>query len=413
MQTLAELDLAYLPMEAPGFSENPWTQFTVARKQHPWLAQCAFGYVIHEYGAMRDLLVQDDRMRLAISMIIEIMGAEGTPWARMLEGGIACQTGEDHKRLRHILQPLFTPRQAKLNRERMREVMARLLDQWAPKGAFDFEEFVSNFPIGVVCSMIGAPLEEIPRLRSSLETLGLQFAMDPEMLPALQRATMVLDEFAQQVVADRRAGKRPGNGGELLDALLNAVAEGGMSERELYDLLIFLFAAGYDTSKNMMTWIMHDMLDRPDCYRRCAEDLAFSETIVEESFRYHSVANIPRTTTADILYRDVLLPAGTMLFFPVSVSGRDPSAFPDPDTYDPERTHVNRHLGFGRGAHVCLGQFIARAQIAEGLHLIAQRIRAPKLAAPVTWRPFYGVWGIKDLPIEFEPAPRARTCTFG
>lgn len=407
MQTLAELDLAYLPMEKPGFSENPWAHFAAARTQHPWLAQCAFGYVIHDYVAMKDLLVQDDRMRLAIGMIIQIMGAEGTPWSRMLEGGIACQTGEDHTRLRRILQPLFTPKQANLHRECMREVMSRLLDQWVPKGAFDFEEFISNFPIGVVCAMIGAPGEEIPRLRSSLETLGLQFSMDLEILPALQEATMVLDEFARQVVADRRAGERPDKAGELLDALLEAVGEGGMSERELYDLLIFLFAAGYDTSKNMMTWIMRDMLDRPDCYQRCAEDLAFCEKIVEESFRFHSVANIPRTTTADIVYRDVLVPAGTMLFFPVSMSGRDPSAFPDPDTYDPERTHVNRHLGFGRGAHVCLGQFIARAQIAEGLHLIARRIRNPKLAAPVTWRPFYGVWGLKGLPIEFEPAPRA------
>ena len=85
MQTLAELDLAYLPMEEPGFSENPWPHFAAARTQHPWLAQCAFGYVIHDYVAMKDLLVQDDRMRLAIGMIIQIMGAEGTPWARTLK----------------------------------------------------------------------------------------------------------------------------------------------------------------------------------------------------------------------------------------------------------------------------------------------------------------------------------------
>jgi cytochrome P450 len=230
--------------------------------------------------------------------------------------------------------------------------------------------------------------------------------MDPGALPALQEATLVIDRFAQQVVADRRAGKRPTKGGELLDVLLKATGEGGMSERELYDLLMFLFAAGYDTSKNMLTWIMYDMLEYPQHYARCAEDLSFCEKVVEESFRYHSVANIPRLTTTAIEYRDVSIPEGTMLFFPVSVVGRDPSAFPDPDDYDPERTHENRHLAFGRGAHVCLGQFIARAQIAEGLHLIAQRIDNPKVSAAVTWRPFYGVWGLKGLPIEFEPAPR-------
>lgn len=406
MQMLAELDLPNLPMEEPAFSADPWPHFAAARRQHPWLAKCAFGYVVHQYEAMKELLVQDDKMRLATGMIVEIFGAQGTPWGRMLENGIAARAGADHRRLRFTLQPLFSPKQASANRALMRDVMSGLLDEWAPRGAFDFEAFISNFPIGVICRMIGAPTAEIPRLRSSLETLGLQFAMDVSMLSALQEATVTLDEFAQQVVAQRRAGKRPVEGeGQLLDVLLEATDKGGMSERELYDLLMFLFAAGYDTSKNMMTWIMYDLLDRPAHYRRCAEDLSFCEKIVEESFRYHSVANIPRLATADIVYRDVLVPAGTMLFFPVSVGGRDPGAFPDPDTYDPERTGTNRHMAFGRGAHLCLGQYIARAQIAEGLQLIARRIGNPKLAAPVTWRPFFGVWGLKGLPIEFEPAP--------
>jgi hypothetical protein len=406
MQTIGELDLLHIPMEDPGFGADPWPHFTAARKQHPWAAKCAFGYVITQHEAIKDLLCQDDKMRLAIGGIVKMMGAEGTPWGEMVHNGIPSLTGEDHKRQRQILTPLFSPKQANLNRELMREVISELLDEWAPKGAFNFEEFISNFPIGVVCAMLGAPASEIPRLRSSLETLGLQFAMDPNLLPALQEATVVIDNFSKQVVADRRAGKKPEKGGQLLDVLLKVTGEGSLSESELYYLLIFLFAAGYDTSKNMLTWIMYNMISRPQYYQRCAEDISFCEKVVEESFRYNSVANVPRLTTGDIIYRDVSIPAGTMIFFPVSVTGRDPSAFPDPDKYDPERKGENRQLGFGRGAHVCLGQFIARAQIAEGLHLIAGRIKNPKLAGPLTWRPFYGVWGLGSLPIEFDPAPR-------
>jgi cytochrome P450 len=356
---------------------------------------------------MKDILWLDDKMVPAQQMIAKIMGGEGTTWGRMVQNGIASISGEAHTRLRNILAPLFTPRQANLNREVMREVMSRLLDVWAPKGAFNFEEFISNFPIGVVCAMIGAPAEEIPRLRSSLETLGLQFAMDPTMLPDLEKAIVVIDEFAQQVLADRRAGKRPERGGQLLDVLLDVTGEGGISERELLDLLIFLFVAGYDTSKNMMTWTMYDMLSRPDCYKRCAEDLSYCDKVVEETFRYHSVATIPRVTIKDIEYRDVLIPAGTMLFLPVNIAGRDPTAFSDPDKYDPERKDKNRHIAFGRGAHVCLGQFIARTQIGEGMHLIAQRLVNPKLAGAISWRPFFGVWGLKGLPVEFEQGQRA------
>jgi cytochrome P450 len=53
---------------------------------------------------------------------------------------------------------------------------------------------------------------------------------------------------------------------------------------------------------------------------------------------------------------------------------------------------------------MCLGQYIARAQLQEALHLIAQRMREPKLAGDVAWRPFYGTWGLKGLPIAFTPA---------
>jgi cytochrome P450 len=62
-------------------------------------------------------------------------------------------------------------------------------------------------------------------------------------------------------------------------------------------------------------------------------------------------------------------------------------------------------MAFGMGVHICLGQFIARAQIEEGLHLIAQRIRNPRRVGTSAWRPFFGVWGLKGLPIEFDPAP--------
>ena len=62
-------------------------------------------------------------------------------------------------------------------------------------------------------------------------------------------------------------------------------------------------------------------------------------------------------------------------------------------------------MAFGRGMHLCLGQFIARAQLEEGLHLIAQRLTQPRLTGTPGHRPFPGVWGFRGLPIEFTPTP--------
>ena len=110
--------------------------------------------------------------------------------------------------------------------------------------------------------------------------------------------------------------------------------------------------------------------------------------------------------TEEVAYRDVCLPKDTMIFFPVSVAGRDAGSFIDPDRFDPDRPiePQTRHIGFGRGPHLCLGQHIARVQLQEGLQLIARRIREPKLAGEIEWRPFPGIWGLKSLPITFTPA---------
>jgi hypothetical protein len=73
-----------------------------------------------------------------------------------------------------------------------------------------------------------------------------------------------------------------------------------------------------------------------------------------------------------------------------------------------ERPHRFLHLqslvDFGLGKHMCLGQYIARAQLQVGIRLIARRMRNPRKAGEPGWRPFPGNWGIDGLPVEFEPA---------
>jgi cytochrome P450 len=406
MQLLTELALPKLAMEDPKFAEDPFSQFTAARREHPWLAKSTFGYVVTEYAAIKDLLGLDDRLRTAHAGVVDLMSARGSRWGRFQLEQINARSGDNHKRLRDILVPMFTPRAANQHRWLMREVVAGLLDEWAPKGAFDFEEFASYFPITVMCSLIGASAEVIPQLRSSLEALGLSFNLIPDHLPALEHGVEVLETFVTQLVADRRSGQRLTAQPDLLDALILAHDAGSLNSGEMHNLLIFLFVAGYDTSKNVLTMIMHELLKRPNIYARCAEDLAYCRKVVEEGLRYQSPATIPRLLNDDLVYREVRLPKDTMLFFPVSVAGRDPSAVPHPDEFQPERQHDKRHLTFGRGMHICLGQFIARAQIEEGLHLIAQRLTNPKLAGRIGHRPFPGVWGLRGLPIAFTPAPR-------
>ena len=178
MPTITELELPSLPMEDPAFSEAPLPQFAAAREQHPWLATCAFGFVITQYDAMRDLLWLDHSLTGAYDNVVEAMQARGTQWGRFQQESLLAQKGEPHARIRKVLAPAFTPQQANRHRPLMRETIATLLDEWVPKGAFDFEEFASFFPISVMARLIGAPAEAIPGLRSSMEAFGLSMSMD-------------------------------------------------------------------------------------------------------------------------------------------------------------------------------------------------------------------------------------------
>jgi cytochrome P450 len=404
MELISDLELPHLAMEEEAFAADPYPRFDAARARHPWLATSNFGYVVTHYPVIRELFVQESHMRGNYVEMVEAMGAMDTPWGDFQLGHILNAEGEKHRRLRDILAPAFTPRQANRHRQLMRDVMAELLDEWAPKGAFDFEEFVSWFPIGVFCRMMGAPRDAIPGLRDSLEALGLSVSMDRSVLEAMQQGARQLEGFAIDLIAAREATRKPGDDNDLLDLLLEIRGRGGLAQAELTNLITFLMVAGYDTSKNIMTLMMLEMTRHPDIYRRCADDVGYCAKVVEESMRYHSTSNLMRLVTADIVHRDVLIPAGTTLFFPWGVAARDPGAVDDADAFLPDRVNRNTHLGFGLGGHMCLGQFIARAQMAEGLHLIAQRITNPRTAGPAGWRPFVGVWGMRGLPIEFEPA---------
>ena len=405
MQPIASLSLPQMAMEDPTFAEDPFSQFKVARGHHAWLARNSFGYVVTEYAAIKDLLGMDDKLRVAHEGMIDLMNARGSRWGAFQLDSILGIGGERHKRIRDVLAPAFTPRAANEHRWLMRKVISRLLDEWAPKAQFDFEEFASHFPITVMFSLIGASPDALPLVRSSLETLGLSFSLIPDFLPQLEKAVGIMQQFVSDLVKKRRAGQRLHEQPDLLDALIQAHDSGGLTTVEMDNLLIFLFVAGYDTSKNVMTLIMYELLTRPAIYERCAEDPAFCRKVIEEGLRFQNPATIPRLINEDLVYRDVLFAKDTMLFFPVSMAGRDPSAVANSDVFDPDREQSNRHMAFGRGMHICLGQFIARAQMEEALHLIAQRITRPQLAGKPGHRPFMGVWGLRGLPISFTPGP--------
>jgi len=405
LQPVSDLDLPELPIEGAEFSADPMRFLNPARQMHPWLARFSKGYVIHGYEATKELLYMDDKMGPHFSGLIEHYEAQGSDWARFMGDQMATISGPRHDRLRASVAAAFTPRHANLTRPLMRKVISDLLDEWAPKGAFDFADFASYFPITVMCGLLGVPSGPVREIRDALDLQMACMTMDREIFPDILEAYAMLRDFAADLIAGREAsGEHDEN--LLLDALIASKASGQLDDDELRDLLITLLLAGFDTSKNELTLTMHALLDEPEMFDRCAHDSDYCRKVIRESLRRTSVVSPSRTLFEDVEYEGILFPKGTYICFAVSLTGRDPSVYPDPMAFLPEREQEPRHIAFGRGTHICLGQYLATAQMEEGLHLIARRIKAPRLAGEVSWRPFRaGAWGIRTLPIEFEPAP--------
>ncbi len=403
MKSLTELALPLLPVEQPEFAADPMPYVEAARRAHPWLAKSNVGgYIVHGHQAVKDILGMDDRLRPYFDGVAEFYGAEQTSWGRFMSEMMIARHGPDHARLRASAQIAFTPRNVNRHRESMRQVISELLDEWAPRGEFDFAEFASYFPITVFCGLLGVPTQTIPRVRDALETQAASVSFNRDVLPAMLAGFDLLWDFADTAVLEREQ-RGIGNDG-LLDIMMAAKSAGQIDATEIRQNLIMFATAGYDTSKNMLGLIMYLMLQHPEHWERCARDKAFCGTVVQEALRHSSIASVYRAVTEDFEYAEVGFPKGTLLFFLVGLAGRDASVFPEPMEFRPERSNVHQHLAFGRGAHFCIGMHLARAQLEEGIHLIAQRLRRPSVAGDVTWRPYLGIWGLRTLPIRFEPA---------
>lgn len=404
MAAISELDLVHLPLEQPAFGVDPMPYFAEARARHPWLAASPLGTVVTEYHAIDEIMRLDRHLKMPGENIAEIMGAKGTGWGHFAEEMMLARSGADHARLRGSVSGAFGPGNVKRLRPVMRATVSALLDDWAPQGAFDFARFAANFPVRVMFGLIGASTERLPDIIESLEIHGSSFNMEVDTMPTIEAAYQTLWRFVDALIAERQAeGARE----DLLDDLLAANRSGALDDTELRQMLIFLFAAGYDTSKNLLTLLMHSMIEAPEIWRRCAEDLDYCRKVVKEQLRHTSPSNTYRVVTEPFDYRGVTFEAGTILIFPLAISGRDLTVFDRPMAFDPDRRNTAAHLAFGRGMHICLGQFLAQANVEEGTHLIAQRLTNPRLDGEIVWRGFPGVWGIKSLPIAFDDAAGA------
>lgn len=326
-------------------------------------------------------------------------------YERYLRAGIFDADGADHRRLRGLVTAAFSPGRVAALRPRIEAIADRLLDRLpdhAEDGVVDLiEHFARPLPITVICELIAVPEADRDRWRARSATLTAGVCGD-ELGAAL--AGMVEDAHA---LVDHHAG-HPGS--DLISELLAPPQHDRLSTDELVALITNLVVAGHITTVNLIANGTEALLTHPDQLALLREDPTLMPHAVDELLRYCGpvVRGLPRYATRDTTVGGTPVRTGEAVLPIISAANRDPAAFTDPDRLDLGRTRHSResHLGFGHGAHRCLGAHLAQEETAVALTALLNRVPDLRLATdpehlrrgtnPVNWY-------LKTLPVRLSP----------
>lgn len=372
------------------------------RAEH-WLARSALGYAVTRHADIVAIL-RDRRFHSALSLIPQMQGLEGTAMEER-RPSILSMEGDEHARLRRLVAPAFAPGAATRLRPFMAEVFGELLDAVVDRGECDLvAEICEPYPIPIICELLGAPRADWQLFSAWATDIFRLFNQNlVEDLPAIERAGAELDAYVRALVDEHRAVPRD----DLLSALIAAEEQGDrLSTDELVMLAEAVLMAGTDTTRNQLACSVALLGAHPDEWSKLAADpVGLAPRAVDETMRYlGAVQGTVRVASEAIEYRDVVFPAGTLVFLSLAGGNRDPEPFPDPERFDITRTVTTQHLTFGSGIHYCLGANLARCELQEALALLATRVPDLELAGRVEWKPeTFGIWGPSRLPVRWSP----------
>ncbi len=222
-------------------------------------------------------------------------------------------------------------------------------------------------------------------------------------LDLIKAARAELNDYTIQMIAERRNDPRD----DLLTDLIAAEEDGDkLDTEELVMMVNAVIIAGTDTTRNQLGCSVALLAEHPQQWKLLADDPGIAARAVEECMRYSgAVRGTGRFASEDIVYRDVLFPAGTFVFPSTATGNRDESIFPDADTFDITKEPAGSpHLTLGSGIHYCLGAWLARAELQEALPILARRMPDLALADGVKWKPpGTAIFGPDTLPVTFTP----------
>jgi len=308
----------------------------------------------------------------------------------------------DHTRLRRLVSASFTARRVQALRPRIAQMVQDLLVRM--DGEVDFiNAFAFPLPVNVIGELLGIPEPDRAQFQGLVRdwTQVLE-VITPEVLATADPAAATIREYLAGLAAERR--RNPGD--DLISALVAAEEDGEkLTEDELLTMAGLLFAAGFETTTNLLGNSVVALLRHPDqleLLRRqpglAAPDASVASA-VEELLRFDSpVQLLSRVAWDDVEIAGVPLSGGERIVAYLGAGNRDPERFADPDRLDLTRPD-NAPLSFGGGIHYCLGAPLARLEAQIAIPALLAHFPRLELAGEPGRRDSLAIRGYTTLPI--------------
>jgi len=371
-------------------------------REDDWYARTSYGVAVLRYD-QASRLIRHPAVRQGSVAWPAHHGITSGPFADWWSGWVLNMEGEDHQRLRRLLNPAFSRRLVEALVPRFSGLAGELIRGFAEPDRCEFmAEFAEPYAARVIAIILGIPENEWRTIAADSAAVGLAMGVRiREHLPRIEAALANLYAYADGLIADRRARPRD----DFVTTLVEAQVDGErLTARELRDSLVLLIFGGFDTTRNQLGLAMRVFMDHPRQWRLLAERPELGPAAVEEVMRVSPTTTwVTREAVADFTFDGLEIKSGTTIHLFCEAAGTDPRAFGDAE-FDITATGRPPHFGFGGGIHYCLGHLVARTDMSVALPLLASRLRKPRVCGEAIWLPSSGNTGPARLPIAFDPA---------
>ncbi|MFK7912362.1 MAG: cytochrome P450 [Pseudomonadales bacterium] len=406
--------LAEMPLMDPETLKCPYHFDRSLREQAPVYQDPQSGiFVVSTYALVREAHkaknVFSNEFGLAASAVQDI-----DPAVRKIQessynlgkGTLLTIDDPEHRTYRDAVKDFFVAENFAQYEPWIRAKARGLVDTLASKDSCDFiEEFARPLPLSVIMHVLGIPDEMFDKaFKWTVDNVTvLSQIADTETLVAANKGLKEEYEWFAQAL-DARRGKPVE---DLMGLVANASYEGRPCtiEEQLSYCTQFL-VAGNETTTATLAESMRQFCLHPEQLAKVRADRSLIPNMIEESLRLASpTSNMWRVAKADYELGGVMIPQGSMVLLKYFSSNHDEGLFADPMEFDVTRENAKRHVAFGFGIHVCIGQHLSRLEMTIAWEELLDRLDGFQLACDdqdLEYMPNMLLRGLEEIPIRYR-----------